>query len=478
MVEGAELTGIQGLDFVTGGLPPHALTMVVGSPGTGKTVLAFQAAVHAAQQKRDIVFLSVFSEPHEKLIEHMGAFSFFDAQLIGDKIELLSLKTVLREGAEATVSTILATARGKHNPLIILDGYRALRNVMGPEASQELLTSLSSLMPYHGASCMVSAESDPRDSEQYLEMASADAIIGLSVTRHGVRADRFLEIFKMRGHAFREGLHTMRIGDDGIEVYPRLATCLPESEPPLSAQRFAFNLPEFDRMSGGGLPQYSTTIISGEPGTGKTTFGLHFLLAGASKGENGLIVTFRETQSHLVRKAANLGLDLAAHVGAGRIAVLRMPPVEISPDVLAWRIREMVEQEHVQRVVIDGVTELERATNAVGGNNDYLAALSEFLWRSGATTLLLRDGLPFRQYDLTDAVGVPIAQNRVALRRVEYRASVYRIFSILSMQETDHDTSIREFRIAQGGVQILEPKETEPGVLAGIAREQPIDHEG
>ncbi|GAC1633449.1 MAG: ATPase domain-containing protein [Chloroflexota bacterium] len=477
MVSVTDSTGIEGLDYVTGGLPPYGLTMIVGPPGTGKTVLAFQTAVHMARHGRDVIFLSVFAEPHEKLIDHMKSFSFFDGELIGGKIDLLSLKTVLRDGAEATVSTILATARGKHEPLIILDGYRGMRNVLGPRASQELLTSLSSLMPYHRASCLISSEANLREHDEFMELTSADAIIGLSNVRHGVRVHRSLEIYKMRGHAYREGLHTVQINGDGMTVYPRLATALPEKEPAISGRRLTFDLHEFDRMTGGGLPEFSTTVISGEPGTGKTTFGLHYLLAGARAGERGLLVTFRETEAHIVGKARGLGLHMREYIGDEIITILRTAPVEISPDVLAWKIRELVTRKNVQRIVIDDVSQLERGSIMPGANSDYLAALSEYLWRSGITTVLLRDGLPLRSMDLTDAIGVPIAQNRIVLRRVEYRANMYRICSVLSMQDTDHDTGVREFRIELGGVRILEPAQTESGVLAGIAREQPVAHE-
>src|SRR5947209_7405237 len=93
------LTGIAGLDFVTGGLPANALTMVIGAPGTGKTVLALQMAAQAAREGRDVLFLTSYSEPHEKIIQHMQSFSFFDEERVGDTLELVSLKAVLRDGA-------------------------------------------------------------------------------------------------------------------------------------------------------------------------------------------------------------------------------------------------------------------------------------------------------------------------------------------------------------------------------------------
>lgn len=110
----------------------------------------------------------------------------------------------------------------------------------------------------------------------------------------------------------------------------------------------------------------------------------------------------------------------------------------------------------------------------LGAESDYLAALIETLQGLGATTVVLQDtsGIP-----AAGAVSLPVTPSRVLLRRVEYRTQWYRVLAVLSMQASDHDTSIREFRIGPGGIRILDPTETEPGVLAGIATEQPVHDE-
>jgi circadian clock protein KaiC len=339
-------------------------------------------------------------------------------------------------------------------------------------AAQELLASLSSQLPYHDASCIVSFESDPGETRRFRELASADAVIGLNNTQQGPRRVRTLEVLKMRGHSYLEGLHSMTITGDGISVFPRLATCLPQNEPPAATRREQFGLPEFDRMLGGGLPQFSTTMFFGDPGTGKTTFGLHYLLAGARVGEQGLLVTLNEPVPDLLLKADNLGLDLAAEVDAGRIHILRVPPLEINLDETAWTIRSMVEEWEVKRLVVDGLAELERAAEDLSYEADFLASLTEYLKRSGMTSVMLQDSSILRHDGGLESVSGPVAQNRIILRHVEYQGNLYRVCSILNMQASDHDTSIREFRIGQGGVTILEPSQSAPGVLAGITREQ------
>src|SRR5947209_7166430 len=167
-----ESTGISGLDEVTGGLPPYGLTILLGPPGSGKTALTLQVAMHLARAGRDVVFLSIYSEPHEKVIEHMRGFSFFDQALIGERIEMVSLTSILPEGAAATMDLILRAARTKNRPLIVLDGYRGLRNVMPVAGAQELLARLSAQLPYLRGSSLVSSESMPHEEEQFSELSA------------------------------------------------------------------------------------------------------------------------------------------------------------------------------------------------------------------------------------------------------------------------------------------------------------------
>jgi circadian clock protein KaiC len=467
-----EPTGIDGLDTITDGLSLYGLTLVLGAPGTGKTTLAMQIAAAVAGHERDVIYLSVFSESHEKLLAHLRPFSFFDETRVGTDIELLSLKSIVDGGnPDDLARTIFGVARAKRRPLLVLDGYRGMQALLGSEMVQRFLATLASQLPYLGASCLVTAEFVGLDAQDAPELTLADGVILLSRLHHGSGRYRMLEVTKLRGHAFREGPHGMAITEDGIVLYPRLAAVLPAEEPTRSRERQRFDLPAFDEMLGGGLPAHSTTIVSGEGGTGKTTLALQYLVAGTAADEQGLLVTFREPVPDLVRKATDLGVGLDSALERGLVRLLRLPPIELHPDEVAWRIVNEVQRHGITRVVIDGVRDLERVAGVLGPDSDYLASLLEYLRRAGTTTVMLHDSSGALAASL---LTLPVAQNRVLLRRIEYRAQWYRVVSVLSMQASDHDTSIREFRIGRGGIRILDPSETAPDVLAGIASEQPV----
>ncbi len=471
-----EPTGLPELDFITGGLPPSSLTVVVGAPGTGKTVMALQIAMHHARQGKDVILFSAFSEPHEKLVSHLSSFSFFDRELVGQRITMLSLKTALTDSAETTLDIILQSVRGKREPLIVIDGYRGMYQRMGTTAAQDLLSGLSGRMPYFGASCIVTTESLPEEDEAFFELSSADALLGLHNPRGVAQPIRSLEVYKIRGHAYREGQHGFDIGPEGVTIYPRLATCLPDTTPPPTGHRHRFDLPDFDLMLGGGIPELSTTVIVGDVGTGRTTLSIHYLLAGVYTGEAGLMVTIGDAIADLLDKADELDLTLRSQVDAGRISIIEVPAVEINPYKLAWRIRTLVEQRAIKRLVIDSISALEAAPTIQSSQHDYLTALTVFLRRSGVTTVMTQDAPQLDVGDLgLHAVRMPTANNRVLLRRIAYDGRFYRVCSVVNMQRSAHDTRIQQFVIADGGIRILSSDETQPGVLAGIEREQPFD---
>jgi circadian clock protein KaiC len=461
-----ESTGIPSLDEITAGLPANALTVILGAPGCGKTTLAMQCAAHAGRQGQDVLFLTAFSVSNEKLIQHMDGFSFFDPTMVGASINMLSLKSLMHLDAESMVRTIFSSAQGKNKPLLILDGYRGFRAVMGAHAAQQFLSTLAAQLPYFDASCIVTAEADAIDVREYEELSTADVIVVLSRVAVGAGRYRVIEVGKVRGHAFKEGPHGMAINDNGVVIYPRLASILPSGEPQRFDERQRFDLPELDEMLGGGLPRNSTTVVYGEPGTGKTTLGLQYLVAGAAAGEKGLLVSFHETAEELTYRAENLGIPLARAVADGMIEIVRWPPIELHPDRLAWEISRWVLAGPVWRLVIDDAGQMVRAANVLGHASDYLAAFFEFMRRVGTSVLMLQSGDAATGQATTSLPGTP---NRIVLRRVGSEAGWVRVLSVMSVLASAHDATSREFRIAPDGITILDLNQSDSLILAGLS---------
>src|SRR5690349_20399578 len=115
-------TGVPNLDRVLGGgFRRGSTVMVIGAPGTGKTILAQQIAFHGAARGEAALVLTAYSETHDKLVAHSRGLSFFDPELIGEAIQFTSLTDALRQGADETTEAIVATARAQRARLVVLD---------------------------------------------------------------------------------------------------------------------------------------------------------------------------------------------------------------------------------------------------------------------------------------------------------------------------------------------------------------------
>src|SRR5918912_2874689 len=127
-------TGVPGLDAILGGgMLRRGMVCIVGGPGTGKTVLAQQMAFAAARAGQSALYFSGLSEPHERLIEHLRAFSFFDEGLLAQSVQLLSLSPALEQDEDEAVDMVVQTARRTGATLVIADGFGTMRRMLQNE---------------------------------------------------------------------------------------------------------------------------------------------------------------------------------------------------------------------------------------------------------------------------------------------------------------------------------------------------------
>jgi circadian clock protein KaiC len=221
---------------------------------------------------------------------------------------------------------------------------------------------------------------------------------------------------------------------------------------PVRAQA-AFGISGLDAMLHGGLPGASNTVVLGPSGSGKTVLGLHFLDAGAARGEPGLYVGFYERPEALLAKAGRLGLALAEHHARGLVQLYWEPPIEGVLDSVVE-----VRERGVRRVCFDGLHTMRHHADYPDRTRAVFSALASALARAGVTTIYT--------LETTDLLGprveVPLegvsslADNLILVRQIEVRAALRRVVSIIKVRDHDYDPQIRELAITERGVTIAD----------------------
>ena len=235
-------------------------------------------------------------------------------------------------------------------------------------------------------------------------------------------------------------------------------------------ERLSFGSKEFDAMVGGGLLKGSTTLVSGAPGIGKTTLGLHFLIAGIKAGQPGLMVSLEEFPASLIRDALQLGWDLKALEQDGLFKV-----IFTSPEVLLGSLKSqdssLVETLRIlspARTVIDSAAHFQRITSDYHELRNIYNTLVNAMKREGMTSLLLDEAVNVLEVQEGRMAALPFLVDTVMLLRyVEVDSSMQRAIAVMKMRGSAHQKEIRRFTIQQGGLVIGEPFTGMEGILSG-----------
>jgi len=449
-------SGHSRLDAVLGGgLPTDAINMLIGLPGTGKTILAQQYVFANASPERPALYLATVSEPFEKILRYGQTLRFFDPEAVGRSVFYEDLGTALNErGLVGVLEQVSALIKERRPGMIVIDSFKALSAYADAVEFRRFLHDFAGHLSAFPASSFWLGEYGEDEIAAAPEFAVADAIISLATTRAAERESRSLRVLKLRGSEFAPGKHAYRLSADGIDVFPRLADEADITGYSLDGARHSSGIAALDEMLAEGYWPGASTLCAGPSGCGKTLMGLHFIFNGIRQGEPGVLATLQEHPTQLARIVKGFGWS-AEEEG---VELMYRSPVDIYTDEWVYDLLEAVERTGARRVVIDSLTDLQFASPDQTRFREYMYSLVQRFSRQGVS-LFMTSELPdlFRVSRLSEFGVSHLSDNVVVLQYIRDGSTVRRALTVLKTRASRHEPEIREFKITREGILLGDP---------------------
>ncbi|MBK9258770.1 MAG: AAA family ATPase [Polyangiaceae bacterium] len=451
-------TGIRGVDTILGGgFLAGSVQLLLGRPGSGKTIFANQVAFHHASAGHTAAYVTLLAESHARMLSHLASFAFFDPQLVSRRIIYMSGYSVLEQtGLDGLLDLLTRTIREQGASLLVIDGLSTAKEFAPTTtAFKRFLLRLSTSASL--TTCTILLVSPMlRSSSSQPENATVDGIVRIDKRACGARVMREMVVEKMRGTDYALGVHAIDIDTRGMHVYPRIES-LPIRPTVTVAhrRRLEFGIPGLDAMLGGGVLEGSTTGIVGPTGTGKTLLGSSFLARGLEQGERAIYAGLREMPEQVIQQAEAVGLRLAEPMARGMLDVLWFPAKEISIDAIAWRLLDKIEQGGIKRVVIDGIDGFQAMLAYPERLLRFYTALVTRLAALGATTVMTEAS--WAAPTGLETVASTSVNNLLVLDEASSGRHVRRTIETLKVQAGPHDMAPRRIHISNKGLSVDRP---------------------
>ena len=470
------LTGIEGFDEITdGGLPRARSTLVIGGPGCGKTVFALQSLVNGAHRAKEASIFVAFEESTGQIIANAATFGWDLPALVKKKLFFMNaqLSPDVVKAGDFDLVGMLAVLRAKAIELeatrIVFDGIDVLLGLLDdPVAERRELYRIRDWLIETGLTGIITQKAAALEGNHrynYLQFM-VDCVV---VLRHQVidgSAFRNLRVMKYRGSGFAADEFPITLTVDGLRLTNRGPT---ELKYEVTDERVSSGLPRLDHMLHGGYHRGSNVLISGAPGTAKSTLSGLFAAAACTRGERTLYVSFDEGAAQIVRNLRSVGILLAPHQKSGLLKLYstrtRGPNVEDQ----FGELRAQVRAHRPTCLVIDPLSALSTKMAHVA-SADAAQQFLDFLKVEGITVVntSLMNGL---STDEATATGIStIADTWIHLSYVVQDGERNRALTIVKSRGTGHSNQVRELKLDDDGVTLADVFVAQGKVLMGVAR--------
>jgi len=472
-------TGISGFDELShGGLPQHRTTLLKGGPGSGKTVFALQSLVNAVRKRQEPGIFVAFEESTSQLIANASSFDWGLPALAKNKLFFLDAKLspeVVQSG-EFDLSGMLAILKAKKEEIgakwIVFDGIDVLLTLLqNPVAEMREIYRIRDWLAENDVSAAIITAKMDGDGSGIVNYGFLQFMVDCVIRferrlEHGVALHR-IEITKYRGSDFVAGEYPVSFGPSGLEVgAPEPA----EIRQIASGERASAGFERLDTMLGGGLFRGSSTLITGVPGTSKTTLAGKFAEAACRRGERTLFVSFDESADRIARNLTSVGIQLKKHIKSGLLRMYSGRTESIGAEDHLLKLKALIREHHPRCMVIDPISAIAKtgglaAARAVANRFIYLAKDEKI---TVMVTAINEGDEP--ENEATDLQISTIADTWIHLSYLIRSGERNRALTIIKSRGTWHSNQVRELVLSNAGPMLADVYTAGGEVLMGTLR--------
>jgi circadian clock protein KaiC len=441
--------------ILMGGFPRNSIHVLMGAPGTGKTILAEQICFANAAPGRPILYLSTFSEPLQKLVGFLQEFSFADPGKLGGQVVYEYIGEDMLKAPERLPERVQEFLTLHRPKIIVIDSFKALADLM-PERSawRRTLDAITGMLTAYDTTTFWVGEYMADMMSDLPEFAVADGIVDLTRAERGSRDERFLRVLKLRGSGFLAGHHAIHLGPGGIEAFRRFITPATPPDYRPAFERLKSGIAGLDDMVATGWLRGTATLVAGPSGAGKTSLGMQFLMAGVEEGEPGLLASFQESPTQLARMMSSLGWEPHKLLGPGKLDHFYTSPVELQIDTVASEIVRRIAKDGVRRVVIDAAGDLEKVSGDPLRYRDLLYSLTQAFAAQNVTSMIIAETVGQSPGHELTGYEVSYMSDNILLLEVLLGEDLARTIRILKSRGSEHDGRRHRLRISRSGVAV------------------------
>jgi len=478
-------TGIAGFDEITGGGLPHGrTTLLVGGPGSGKTILALQFLVHGARKCKEPGIFVAFEETSRRIADNAAGFGWKLGELQGKKLFFLDAQPqpdLVQSGSfdlGGMLAALEAQIEGMKARRIVFDALDIVLALLPDAAAKRReIYRLHEWLLARELTGLVTAKAHGEESSSFGQQPfgfmqfMVDCAVILS---HGVVygvSQRNLRVQKYRGSSFDENESAFLIGKNGIEV--PMGRSLNRVDTKATSERVSSGVERLDTMLGGGYYRAASVLITGFSGTAKTTLSGAFAEAACKRGERTLFVSFDSDGAEMIRNLASVGIRLDRYVKNGCLLMVSARTITGSAETYLARIKTLAKEHRARCVAIDPVSTWSKSGNDLSAQS-IAERLSDWSKAEGITLVCTRllDEMS-SQPDSTSGLQIStIADTWIHLNYLVQAGERNRGLSIIKSRGTAHSNQVRELVLSDSGVTLADTYTAGGEVLMGTLRWQ------